>query len=334
MAVPAPTDENLPERPERLSLDDPLAPRRPWSFWREALPGGFHFWGRQFIAGWLLFQVLTSAVWALHLKAHAGFGLGHPGGSGLTNHWGEMLSARAVWELLENGGLKNDILGTATPVIAAFGLGWLLWSGWRLQAEAAGVPGRAGPWLMGFLDALLIGTLPLALAAAPLLWGLGRLAELGFATLGWLNLAGGTVLRAAVVSALLLQWWLCRLNRAASPSGGWRLGSWEAYGRHLAASFLALWRHPIHWGTLLVAGAALRLGLSGLVLWLGWRMGGGSTGRVWLFLLLQALATAAGAWLIGWFLRLTGLHWAQDRKVALARTEFETRFGNSHAAAT
>lgn len=327
-----PTDEPLPERPDRLSFDDPLAPRRPWSFWKEAAAGGLRFWGLQFLAGWLLFQVLTSAVWALHLKAHAGFGLGHPGGSGLPNHWGEMLSARGAWELLENGGLKNDILGTATPVFAVLGLVWLLWSGWRLQAEAAGVPGRVGPWLLGFLDALLIGLLPLALAAVPLFWGLGKLAGLGFATLGWLHLLGGTVLRAALLSALLLQWWLCRLNRAASPSGALHLGSWRAYGRHLKASFLALWRHPIHWGSLLVAGSALRLGLAWAALWLGWRLGGGSAGRVWLFLLVQALATAANAGLIGWFLRLTGLYWAQDRRVAQARTELETRFGDSHAA--
>lgn len=331
METPEQSDGPLPERPDRLKFDDPLAPRLPWSFWREAGRGGFGFWGLQLIAGWLVFQLLSSAAWAFHLRGHAGFDRIQSGGSGLPTHWGEMLSARDLWELLENGGLKHDLLGTATPVIAALGLAWLLWAGWRLQADAAGVPGKLGPWLLGLLDAALIGILPLILAAWPVLWLLGKAAGFGFAALGWMNLVGGTILRLSVVSAILLQWWFCRLNRAASPSPAAHLGSWGAYGRHLLDSFLRLWMHPVHWTTLLVGATTLRLGMAWFALWLGWRLGGGTSGRVWLFLLAQAIATAAGAWLIGWSLRVSALFWAQDRRVALAKSELEIRYGGTDA---
>lgn len=320
------------ERPARLTYDDPLAPRRPWSFWKAAGRGGFGFWGRQLIAGWLVFQVLGSAAWAFHLKGYASFGLLQPGGSGLPAHWGEMLTARDLWDLLENGGLKNDLVGTATPLFAALGLFWLLWAGWRLQAEAVGLPGKPGPWLLGLVDALIIGVLPLSLAAWPILWCLGKLGGLGFATLGWLNLVGGAILRLSVLSAILLQWWFCRLNRAASPSPGFHLGSWAAYRRHLGESFLRLWMHPIHWATMVAGGTALRMALAWFALWIGWRLGGGSSARVWLFLLLQALATVAGAWLIGWFLRVAGLFWAQDRRVRQAKSELEAHYGEADEA--
>ncbi len=325
--TPDPSIGPLPERPDRLKFDDPLAPRRPGWFWRSALRGGFGFWGLQLIAGWLALQLTTSLAWAIHLKGYAGFGGSLGGGSGLPAHWGEMLTARDLWELLENGGLKHDLLGTATPVFATLGLIWLLWAGWRLQAEAAEVPGRLGPWLLGLLDAALIGVLPVVLAAWPVLWLLGKLGGLGFATLGWVNLVGGSILRLAAISAVLLQWWLCRLNRAASPARGFRLGSWRDYRNHLRDSFLRLWLHPIHWGTLLVGGTAARLGLAWIALWIGWRLGGGSSGRVWLLLLAQLVATAAGAWLLGWMLRLAGLFWAQDRRVRQAKLELEAHYG-------
>lgn len=321
MDEPRNDEEALPERPDRIRLDDPLAPRSPWSFGREAARDGFRFWGLQLIAGWLALHLATSAAWALHLRSHAGFGLLQSGGSGLPTHWGELLTARDVWELAENGGLKHDVLGTATPVLAALGLLWVLWAGWRLQAETAALPGRFRPWIYGLFDALLIGVLPLALAAWPVLWAIGRMAGLGFATFGWVNLVGGAVLRLAVVSAVMLQWWFCRLERAAAPQQGFRLGSWGAYGAHLRRAFLRLWLHPIHWGTMVVGGSALRLGLSWFALWIGWRLGGGSPGRVLLFLLGQLVAVAAGAWLLGWFLRVAALFWVQDRRVVQARGE-------------
>lgn len=331
METPGQPDGPLLDRPDRLNFDDPLAPRLPWSFWAQAGRGGFGFWGLHLMAGWLVFQVLSSTAWAFHLKGHIGFGFNQSGGSGLPTHWGEMLSARNLWELLENGGLKNDILGTATPVFATLGFLWLLWAGWRMQADAAEVTGSIGAWLLGLGDAAVIAALPLSLAAWPVLWLLGKLADLGFATLGWANLVGGTILRLSLVSAILLQWWFCRLNRAADPSGGVLLGSWGAYRRHLRDSFLRLWLHPIHWGTLLIAGTTLRLGLGWLALWIGWRMGGGSAGRVWLFLAMQVIATAAGAWLIGWSLRVTALFWAQDRRVLLAKSELESKYGDPDA---
>lgn len=331
MDTPGQPDAPPLERPERLTFDDPLAPRSPWSFWREAATGGLRFWGVQLILGWLCVQVLGSAAWALHLRSFAGFGTAQSGGSGLPAHWGEMFSARDLWELAENGGFKHDPLGSLSPVLAALGLLWVLWAGWRLQAESAGVPGRLGPWLLGLLDAVLIGILPVALVAWPVLRVLGKLGGLGFSTLGWLDLAGGTILRLAAISAVLLQWWLCRLGRAGADRGGFRMGSWAAYGAHLKVSFLRLWMHPIHWTTMTVAGTTLRLLLAWLPLWIGWRLGGGSSARVWLFLLLQALGTAAGAWLIGWFLRVAALFWAQDRRVRQAKTELKTTYGDTHA---
>lgn len=331
METPETADAPLLDRPDRLSFDDPLSPRRPWFFGRLAIRGGFGFWGLQVISAWLLFQLLTSAAWAIHLKGHTGFGFLQAGGSGLPSHWGEMLTARDLWELMENGGLKNDLLGTATPILATLGLLWLLWASWRLQAETAEVPGHLGPWLLGAVDALILGVLPLSLAAWPVLWLLGKLAGLGFATLGWVNLIGGTIFRLAVVSALMLQWWLCRLNRAGSPSQTLLLGSWAAYAGHLRESFLRLWLHPIHWGTMLIAGTTLRLGMAWFALWIGWRLGGGYPGRVWLFLLVQAIATAAGAWVIGWSLRVAALFWAQDRRVRFAKSELEASYGVADA---
>jgi hypothetical protein len=332
MATPEQPDDPLLQRPAGITLDDPLTPRSPWSFWKDSLRGGFGYWGLQLISGWLAFQLMSSTVWAFHLKGYTGFGSLQSGGSGLPRHWGELLTARDLWELFENGGMKNDLLGTATPALAALGLVWILWAGWRLQAASAGVPGSLSPWLLGLLDSLIIGVLPLTLVAWPVLWALGRLGTMGFATLGWVNLVGGAILRLSVVSAILLQWWLCRLNRAAALEGGFLLGSWRAWRRHLRESFLRLWLHPIHWSSLLLAGTTLRLGLPWLALWIGWRLGGGSSGRVWLFLLMQLLATAAGAWLLGWLLRLVGLFWAQDRRVRNAKAELESQLESDHAA--
>jgi hypothetical protein len=115
------------------------------------------------------------------------------------------------------------------------------------------------------------------------------------------------------VAVLNLQWWICRLGRAAGLSRGYRA--------HLADSFLGLWNHPIQWGLLTVGGVALRTLLSFLVLLLAWRLGGGTTFRVWLFLLLQLLVTAMNGWLMGWLLRVTARFWRHD---ATVRSELVT----------
>lgn len=67
----------------------------------------------------------------------------------------------------------------------------------------------------------------------------------------------------------------------------------------------------------------LRLALHAAVIELAWRMGGGSVGRVWLFVLLEAVATLIGAWTIAWLLRVTALFWRHDQAVRKAIAELE-----------
>jgi hypothetical protein len=62
------------------------------------------------------------------------------------------------------------------------------------------------------------------------------------------------------------------------------------------------------------------VGLHFVVFLFAWKIGGGSTFRVWIFLALQVGVAALNAWLLGWFLRLTTLYWQWD---ARARNELE-----------
>jgi hypothetical protein len=68
-----------------------------------------------------------------------------------------------------------------------------------------------------------------------------------------------------------------------------------------------------------LGGAALRSLLPFLVLLLAWRLGGGTTFRVWLFLLLQLFVTAINGWLMGWLLRAAALYWNHDAAVREVR---------------
>jgi len=275
-------------------------PRGPWSFLAAAGPGGFSRWGWQLMAGWVAFSLSTSVLWALHLGRLTGW-------SSLPNYWGELLTARDLWELRVNGGLAGHWTGPWVPLAAAAALAWFLWSGWRLQAATLGLPARLGPWLRGGLDALLLGGIPLTVLAGLLLWGLARLGATGIQGLGWLDWVGGGLVRLAWASALFLQWWLCRLGRAVDPDRGLRA--------HLGLSLERFWRHPLQWFGLILAGVLLRTGLSLLVLVLAWRWGGGSIPKVCGFLALQLAAVAVNAWLIGWFLRLVALFLDQDARV-------------------
>ena len=289
------------ERPPfEVDSQDPLAPRGPWFFLRKALPGGWSRLGLAFMASWAAFFLLSNVFWAIHLKSLAG-------SSSLPNYWGELLTVRDLWELVENGGLKQHWTGPLVPLLALLGLLWFLWAGWRLQAAAAGVRARLGAWAWGFLDALLLGLPPLALVGALLLLVLGRMGSTGIQGLSWLDWVGGALVRLGCLSAFFLQWWLCRVRRADAVKG-WRLGSWNALGSHLAHSFLDLWLHPVQWTLLVLGGVVLRTGLTFLVLVLAWRWGGGTLLRVWSFLLLQLATVMVNAWLLGWFMRLAGLY--------------------------
>ena len=275
-------------------------------------PGGFSRWGLQLLAGWLAFSLGTHVLWALHLQALTGW-------SSLPSYWGELLTARDLWELLENGGLKAHWTGPWVPLAAGLAMLWFLWSGWRLQASAAGLPARLGPWLWGLLDTLLIGAAPLAALAGLLLLGLGWMGGTGIQGLGWLDWAGGGLVRLAFLSALFLQWWLCRLGRAgAGPD--FRLGA------HLWLCFRRFWTHPLQWLSLVVGGVLVRTGLSLMVLALAWRLGGGSIPRVCAFLALQLVVVLANAWLIGWFLRLTALFLRNDAELRAGLERLRARF--------
>ncbi|MFN8009806.1 MAG: hypothetical protein U0P81_00215 [Holophagaceae bacterium] len=282
-----------------------LLPLGPWAFLRPGLAGAFGATGWQILAAWVFLQVATSAAWAVHLR---GFTRYAGGWSGLPQHWGEMLTAQDLWNLAVNGEMGKAPFGTLAPAFAALGVAWVLWASWKHQAEAAGLPARLRDWFLGALDALLIGLVPLLLPYLLALKILDAGAATGIQGLNWLAFAGKPLLSFALASALVGQWGLCRLNRAAAAGLG-LLPFLNAYPLHLKDSFLRLWRHPVQWTALHLGGAALRAGLAFGALLLGWRWGGGTAGRVWALLGIQVLATAAGAFLLGWMLRLTARYW-------------------------
>jgi hypothetical protein len=292
------------ERPTTIHTKEALAPQAPWSFLRPSLAGGFTRWGWGLIGGWVLVLLGPILGWAGHLRRAAGW-------SALPTHWGEQISTRDLWELMENGGLKHRLTNSPTVHLLGVGLVLVLWCGWRMQTETVGHKARLGPWILGALDTVLIGFLPVGLVA----WGadatLAWVGEQGINGLGWMAFFGRPLLGMATVATLNLQWWFCRLD--------WAEGFSHGYLAHLRDCFLRLWGHPIQWFLLNLGGAALRAGLPFLVLLLAWRLGGGTTFRVWLFLGLLLLATAVNAWLMGWLLRAVALFSTHDAAVCDAR---------------
>ena len=295
---------------------DPLTPRGPWSFLLEAGPGGFTRPGVELLLAWAAFFLLSNVFWALHLKSLTDW-------SSLPNYWGELLTARDLWELLENGGLRNHWTGPLVPLAAGLSLLWFLWAGWRLQAATAGRRARLGAWCWGFLDALLVGALPLLLVGSLLVLLFTGLGSTGIQGLSWLDWVGGALVRLACLSAFFLQWWLCRQGRAGLAKG-WRMGGWKELGSHLAQRFLELWLHPVQWGVLLLGGVVVRTGLTFLVLLLAWRLGGGTPFRVCLFLVLQVAVVLLNAWLLGWFLRVAALYGRHEAQVRAAIRQLES----------
>jgi hypothetical protein len=295
-------------RPTTILTDETLAPRGPWAFFSSALPGGFTRWGWGLLIGWLLVLLGPALGWAGHLRRAAG-------SSALPAHWGEQITTRDIWELIENGGLKHHL--TNSPTVHLFGLGLVvvLWCGWRMQAETAGRKARLGSWLLGALDTLLIGLVPLGLVAWLVDRALGWAGGMGLDGLGWAALFGRPLVWMSLFAALNLQWWFCRLGRSAGLARGYRV--------HLGDSFMQLWSHPIQWGLVSIGGASLRALLPFLLLLLAWRLGGGTPFRVWLFLVLQLLVTALNGWLMGWLLRIAALFWSHDALVRDARADLK-----------
>jgi hypothetical protein len=309
-------DHEAVPAPPALSLEatEELNARTPFSWVREALDQGVGGDVLHLMTAWMAFSGLTGTAWAFHLRSLAGW-------SALPNYWGDRITARDIWELSENGGWSQEPLGTPTLVLAVLCLLWVLWAGWRLQARVVNLPHRLGPWVWGFFDAVLIGALPL------LTLGLGTtltwtwLGTSGIQGLGWMRLVLSPLLQATTVSAFMLQWWFCRLGRARG-----NLHSPSDYGRHLGQSFLRLWMHPVQWFVLLFGAATLRAAFGFGVLLLGWRWGGGTPARVWSLILLQLVASAAGAWILGAQLRICALFWRQDQKVRDARSLLRSAF--------
>lgn len=293
---------SAPDSPPSSSLPSPvppeLAPRGPWSFLGAACAGGFTRWGLHLMLAWLVFALATDGLWVLHLGRLIGW-------SSLPSYWGETLTGRDVWELLENGGLRAQPTGPWVLLAGAAALAWVLWAGWRHQGEIAGRPARFGPWAWGFLDALAVGLAPLAVVAGLALWALAGLEGTGVPALGWVHWVGASLVRLTFVSALFLHWWLFRLARAGGPVRG-------RFGAHLAQGFARFWGYGGQWLALVLAGAAVRSGLALAVLAVAWRLGGGTVPRVAAFLGLEVLAVLVNAWLLGWFLRLTALFLRHD----------------------
>jgi hypothetical protein len=317
--------QNRPAPPQGIhafeASEAKLLPLGPWAFLRPALAGAFRASGWHLLAAWVFLQAATSTAWAMHLRGFTRFG---GGWSALPQHWGEMLPAKDLWNLAVNGEMSQAPFGTLTPVLALAALAWVLWASWTHQAQAAGLPARLRDWFLGGLDALLIGFIPLLIPALLVIKLLDAAAGTGIQGLNWMSFGGKPLLTFAFLSALMGQWSLCRLNRAAAADLG-LLPFLHAYPLHLKESFLRLWQHPVQWTALHLGGAALRSGLAFGALVLGWRWGGGTTGRVWALLLVQALATAAGAFLLGWMLRLTAHYWRRRWTVSRELASLEGR---------
>lgn len=298
------------QRPTSI-LDEPgLGPRGPWSFLKEAAPGGFNASGKWLVGGWLLLAIAPSLLWASYLMSHTRVGAGW---SALPAHWGEQLNAKDLVELFDRGEV-HGLLGFGASAALILGLFLVLWASWKHQAAAAGLRHKLGAWIGGALDTLVAGIPVVALYGIAFLF-LGWLGGLGLARLSWLAFFGKPALALGTSSALMIQWWLLRLNRLERKG--------ETWFAHAGLSFVRLWSHPVQWFVLAAGLSLVRLALHAAVLDLAWRLGGGTVGRVALFMALSALAALIGAWIMGWMLRTVALFWRHDQAVRRAIAELQ-----------
>lgn len=297
-------------RPSSI-LDEPgLGPRGPWSFLKEAAPGGFNASGKWFMAGWLVLAIVPAFFWASYLMSHTQVG---GGWSALPAHWGEQLNAKDMVELFDRGEVHGGVgFGASSALIC--GLFLVLWGSWKHQAGAAGLRHKLGPWIGGALDTILAG-LPVVVVFLIVYLVLGYLMGVGIPGLSWIAFVARPVLALATSSTLMMQWWLLRLNRLERKGQSWPAHVWLGFRR--------LWSHPVEWFSLAAGLSLLRLALHLAVLDLAWRLGGSSVARVWTFVLLEALAAFIGAWLLGWMLRTAALFWRHDQAVHRAIAELE-----------
>ncbi len=298
------------QRPTSI-LDEPgLGPRGPWSFLKEAARGGFNGSGRWLIAGWVVLAIVPAFFWASYLLSHTQVG---GGWSALPAHWGEQLNAKDVVELFERGEV-HGLLGVGASGALILGLFLVLWASWKHQAAAAGLRHHLGPWLGGALDTVVAG-IPIVLVFVLVYALLGWLGDASIVGLSWFAFFAKPVLALATISTLMMQWWLLRLNRLERKGQNWF--------SHVWMGFIRLWSHPVEWFILTAGLSLLRLALHGAVLDLAWRLGGGGVGRVWGFVLLEAVSAFIGAWILGWMLRTVALFWRHDQAVRRAIAELE-----------
>ena len=298
------------ERPASIHDEPGLGPRGPWSFLKEAAPGGFNASGRWLLAGWALLALAPPTLWASYLMDHARVSAGW---SALPAHWGEQLNAKDVIELFDRGEV-HGFLGGGAATALCLGLFLVLWASWKHQAETTGLRPRLGAWVGGLLDTLLAGLPVLALYLAVSAF-LGYVGDQGVPILCWIAFYGRPLLGLAALSALMTQWGLLRLNRMERKGQSWFA--------HVKLGFLRLWSHPVEWTGLTLGGALLRLALNFAVVDLAWRTGGATVARVGLFVLLDVLAALIGAWTLGWMLRVTALFWRHDQAVRRTIAELE-----------
>ncbi len=271
----------LPPPPTLHEAQEALAPRGPWSFLRASLAQALKEGGYGLMGGWALAGLVPAFLLARHVAGFAG-------SSALPGHWGERLDLREFIDLATNSDLHVQPFPAWGLVFLVTGLAWALWSGWRLQAGIMDRRPSAGAWLLGGLEALLLGPLPLLVPTLLALWFLRLIGDRGIESFAWVRAILAPLLWATWSSACFLQWALCRSARLLESRPTWL--------RHMGHGFLRMWMHPVQWTLLLFGASALRVLLHGSALYLGWRLGGASTGRVWSLVLAQLLATLAGAW--------------------------------------
>lgn len=296
----------FPPPPTLLDAQADLAPKGPWSFLRSSLALDLRGAGLGLLLGWAVAELVPAFLLARHVATLAG-------SSALPSHWGERLDARELLELWWNGEWRQHPLPTWGLLFLLAGLAWALWSGWRLQAETVDRPPSARAWLLGGLESLLIGPLPLLLPTLIALWFLRLVGDRGIEAFAWLRAVLAPLFWLSWSGSCFLQWSLCRSARLRPGGSPWL--------RHLGHAFLRLWMHPIQWFTLVAGAVGLRVLLHGGALLAGWRLGGATSGRVWLLVGLQLLATLIGAWIQAVILRVATRFTFHDAAVREARTQ-------------
>jgi hypothetical protein len=257
----------------------------------------------QLMLAWAAFQSLSALALAESIKSRLG-------NSNIAENWGELITARDIWEVMEHGNSTGYAMGFWPTVLGLAALAWALWAGWKMQAKAAALKAKFLPWAAAAPIALAIGWLPLWLLHAPLWNALSYMGGLGIQFLGWADLIAGPLLRMTFASSLMLQWWLCRLDLTHGMPKGAK--EWLA---HLRRSFLRLWSHPVQWGSIIFFGASFRAGLAFGVLALAMEWGGQGLPRLWALVFFQAMVAAVNAWAIGWAMRVAALYWQNDAEV-------------------